>query len=410
MHIGDVHLDTTFYSKDNEIREKLRQSLRESFSAVIDDCIKEDVNALLIAGDLFDNHQLSFQTEQLLINGFTKLKENGINVYYATGNHDPGDEKFRVNSIQWPDNVTVFSNDKVCKLEVLDKNQQMVAKIVSVGHENSKEARNLLKNFPNKEDTVPHVGLVHAMVTNATGVDKHDRYLPCTKEDLEEKGYDYWALGHIHQYQKISENNSIYYCGNLQGRHPRESGEKGGLLVTIAPLLMPIVEFKSFSKVIWKTLSIDKLETIQTYSQLVSHLIDRISTHFKTKTPKIETILRIELKGGSHLKEELQSDENIVHIETDIKHHFNLLAVEVKTDELTTVHNVEEYKEGQHVLAKTLELLQKLNENHPLMDKLLEIPFANKQVKTTSDKINYIKKLSANLQVEAVNRMVGEKK
>ncbi|WP_026477029.1 metallophosphoesterase family protein [Alkaliphilus transvaalensis] len=413
IHIGDVHLDTTFYSKDNDIREKLRNSLRDSFKEVIDTCIREEVHGLLIAGDLFDHKQLSFQTEEMLLNSFKKLKEHQIKVFYATGNHDPGDSSFMRTRLDWPDNVTIFGDDKIKVVEVLDQQGQIIGKIVGVGHKTAKEARNLIKDFPTKEGNVPYVGLVHTMVTNATGVEKHDRYLPCSIEDLQLKGYDYWALGHIHQFQEIGKDHKIYYSGNLQGRNPKETGAKGGLLVTIDPQVPSKIKFISFSKVIWHSLSIDGLETVSTYSQLKDYLIEYITDYLKKAPQGNEGILRIELLGRSLLKEELQQEENRQQLEADLKFYFNLMEVKIKTEDLLIFQNVDDYKDGQNVLAKTLQLLEGLEglkDDEELLNSLLTISFANKKLKTREEKINYLLMLSRGLQEEAVYRMVGDDK
>ncbi|MBM7615944.1 metallophosphoesterase family protein [Alkaliphilus hydrothermalis] len=426
IHIGDVHLDTTFYSRESAIREKLRGSLRMAFLEVIEACILEKVDALLIAGDLFDNHQLSFQTEELLIKSFNRLNEHNIKVFYATGNHDPGEIRSRVGAIRWPDNVMVFANDEICDVDVSNLQGEIIGKIISVGHKTNRESRNLVQEFPVKRGDIPHVGLVHAMVTNASDVEKHDRYLPCTKEDLLEKGYDFWALGHIHQYQEIGEATNIYYSGNLQGRHPRETGEKGGLLVTIEENGLTKVEFKNFAKVIWSTLSVDQLEEMTSYNQMKDYLVDLATNHLEGgyAPSRMEGILRVELKGRCPLREELHEEENIRQLEEDLKYHFNLLSVEVKTEELLPLQNVEDYRDGDNVLAKILAFLEEVQEvveegqvkgevrgeweENPLLERLLKLPFANKGMKTNAEKLQYISKLLKGLPEQAVHRMVVE--
>ncbi len=58
-------------------------------------------------------------------------------------------------------------------------------------------------------------------------------YAPCTVDELKSKGYDYWALGHIHQREIVSEAPWIVFPGNIQGRHIKETGSKGATLVTV---------------------------------------------------------------------------------------------------------------------------------------------------------------------------------
>ncbi|KAB3534390.1 DNA repair exonuclease [Alkaliphilus pronyensis] len=409
IHIADVHLDTHFYSRDPELRNKLRDSLREAFNRVIDTCIDEKVQGLLIAGDLFDNDKLSFQTEVFLINAFTRLKENNIKVYYATGNHDPGDKNYRANLINWPDNVHLFNDDSVQELEV-KHNHQIVAKIVSVGHKSKKEARNLIKDLPAKNTEIPVVGLAHAMVTTASGVDGHDSYLPCTAEDLISKHYNYWALGHIHQAQQVA-NESIYYCGNLQGRNPKETGEKGGYIVTIDDYGNVEVKFRRFSNIQWNTLEISEMESIKNYQELKDYIIVKIEAFLNSKEfDANQLILRLQLEGRCFLKKSMEIDEDIKQLEEDIKLHLNLLSLEIKANNLLPLVNSRECLEGNHVLSRTVDLILNIKDNQELIDKLLEIKLCNKKLDGKNARLKYILELVEGLEEEALNRMVGEEK
>jgi len=409
LHIGDVHLDTSFYSKNKVLRKKLREGIRKAFNNAIDLCIEEKVDALLIAGDLFDNDKLSFKTEQFLIKEFTRLREHNIKVFYATGNHDPGHISYRANSIRWPDNVHVFKEDRVETAYIYNSDNKAVCKIVSCGHKTSTEGRNLVLHFPIKEENLPHVGLLHTMVTSAGGVQDHDRYLPCSREDLESKMYDYWALGHIHKRQKISENCEIYYPGNIQGRHPRETGEKGGLLVTIDELGSITTEFKPLSAIQWQTLALDGLEDIKSYDELKEYIKNNIEKYVEQNgLPDSDLILRVELQGRAYLKRELQLEDNIDQLTEDLILDLNLLNLEIKVDNLMNVLNIENYREGDHVLSSVLCLLDNIEENRELIERLMEIPLANKRIRKKDDKLSYFKELANGLDEEAVSLMVGD--
>ena len=90
LHIADVHLETSFTGRSEEVRARLREASRQAFRNAVDLAIREDVHALLIAGDLFDGDRLSFQTERFLLEQVGRLNDQGISVVCATGNHDPG--------------------------------------------------------------------------------------------------------------------------------------------------------------------------------------------------------------------------------------------------------------------------------------------------------------------------------
>lgn len=407
LHIGDVHLDTSFHSSDPQLRTMLREGLRRSFDNAIDTCIAEGVDALLIAGDLFDNDKLSFQTEQYLIKAFNQLADAGIKVFYATGNHDPGDKSYRANRISWPSNVYLFAEDRVQEVMLLKANGEAIATIVGVGHKTNREARNLIKLFPEAKGDLPCIGLVHAMVTNAGGVEKHDRYLPCTKEELEEKGYSYWALGHIHIKQQVGESQRIYYSGNLQGRHPRETGEKGGLLVTIDDFGNTNVAFRSLSAIQWENIVVKELNEISNYHDLKALLVDKVQRHIAEVGNHKKLIIRLELQGPCQLQGELMDSENRQQLQEDLKYSLNLLTVEIKTDGLLKPYNRKALKEGRHVLANVLKRIEDLRLREELEG--LETKLINSAIRSQQDKDSYIRQLLEGLEEEAIGRMVGDK-
>ncbi len=410
LHIGDVHLDTSFYSKSEELRVRLREGIRSAFSRAIDTCIDEGVTALLIAGDLFDNDKLSFRTEQFLVNEFNRLKEKGIRVFYATGNHDPGHISYRVNSIKWPDNVYLFKDDRVEVLDMMNSDTEMPYRIVSCGHKTNNEGRNLVKDFPIKDSKTIHIGLVHAMVTNAKGVSKHDRYLPCTTEDMEIKCYDYWALGHIHKRQRVSDKAHIYYPGNIQGRHPRETEKKGGLMITIDENHDTNVEFKHLSTIEWHTLNIKGLDDIKEYMDLKRYIGGLIKEYIEENSlSSRDLILRVELEGRAYLKNELSSKENVDEIAGELILDLDLLDLEIKADNLLTLIDINEYEEGNHVLSKVLEFLKDVEGNEELLDRLMNTPLSKKGIRKNEEKLAYIDHLLDGSEEEVLNYMVGDR-
>ncbi|NLM94171.1 MAG: DNA repair exonuclease, partial [Firmicutes bacterium] len=108
VHLADAHLDTPFYGQGEDLRRRLREAARTSFSQAVDWALERRADAFLIAGDLFDNDLLSFATERFLLGEMSRLQEGGIQVFYATGNHDPGQAGYRAHALPWPKNVTLF--------------------------------------------------------------------------------------------------------------------------------------------------------------------------------------------------------------------------------------------------------------------------------------------------------------
>lgn len=407
IHIADLHLDTSFYSNNKELRSILRASLREGFLRVIDACINEGVHALLIAGDFFDDDLLTFQTESIILEGINRLKDNSIHVYYSTGNHDPGDVSYRANLIKWPSNFHLIGGDRVEIFDVLDSDEKEVGRIISVGHQSKAEGRNLITKFPVKEGHLPHVGLVHTMVTTARGVENHDRYLPCRLEDLKEKNYDYWALGHIHQRQQIADS-PIHYSGNLQGRHPKETGEKGGNLVEIDNDGRVSVRFIKFSTIRWETLVIKGLEAITTYEALKDYIYNGINKFIEEAgITNGEVIFRLELTGRCYLKRVIEEEDSRNQLQEDIKRSFGFIEVEIKSNGLLNAISLDDYREGNHVLSKALSMIKNIDEDKRLLENLSKIKLVKKGINTQEDREAYIKELMKDLDEEILSRMVG---
>nr|MDK8213685.1 DNA repair exonuclease [Enterococcus faecalis] len=74
------------------------------------------------------------------------------------------------------------------------------------------------------------------------GNSQQDHYAPFQKSHLQQLAYDYWALGHIHAAQQLSGHTPIVYPGNIQGTHFKETGPKGGVLVSLEQGRDPIIE------------------------------------------------------------------------------------------------------------------------------------------------------------------------
>ena len=89
---------------------------------------------------------------------------------------------------------------------------------------------NLAAAYPSAKSGCINIGLLH---TGLGGMKGHERYAPCTLDELRFKRYDYWALGHIHAREVLCEDPFIVFAGNVQGRHARETGPKGCLVSTI---------------------------------------------------------------------------------------------------------------------------------------------------------------------------------
>ena len=101
-----------------------------------------------------------------------------------------------------------------------------------------------------------NVGVLHTALDGREG---HDPYAPCTIDELVGRAYDYWALGHIHKRESVNGNRHprIEFPGNLQGRHVREDGAKGCLLVTVDGNGQAVPDFRPLDVFRWETVTVN---------------------------------------------------------------------------------------------------------------------------------------------------------
>ena len=115
----------------------------------------------------------------------------------------------------------------------------------------------LAQHYPAPLAGLLNMGLLH---TSVTGREGHQPYAPCGLETLVDRGYDYWALGHVHTREVLHERPWVVFPGNLQGRHARETGPKGATLIDVEGGRIASVEPVSLDVVRWAALDVDVSE------------------------------------------------------------------------------------------------------------------------------------------------------
>jgi DNA repair exonuclease SbcCD nuclease subunit len=222
LHLADCHLDAPLKSRKIQVARQLKQAQYDSLAKGIDFAIDQALDGILLAGDLLDHDQPSPRSLYFLNHHLTRLQEAKVPVFYVAGNHDP------VYSLpqEIQDKMVVFPPDQVT-VKALDNQVQ----IVGISHGQSQVTTPWLRAFPRKKRGLV-VGVIHSMVVGVETVADKGPYMPSSQEEIKALGYDYLALGHIHQRQQVGDLPA-YYPGSCQGLHRKETGPKGGLLVTL---------------------------------------------------------------------------------------------------------------------------------------------------------------------------------
>ncbi len=242
IHAADLHLGITYAGvgkNHKDIARMLKQAAFDAFERVIDTAIEEEVDALVLAGDLLDSSRTFVKEKCFLQSQLNRLAPFGIPVVVALGNHDAG------TSYVSGEHIYTFGSD-VETIELETRNGERVA-FSGFSYEVPVVAARKVQEYPVKSaNCVVHIGVLHGELTTAQG-----RYAPFSISELREKGYDYWALGHIHKCQEVSSQPCAWYSGTTQGADRKESGPKGALLVEILPGKAPEVRFIETSTMDW---------------------------------------------------------------------------------------------------------------------------------------------------------------
>ena len=302
IHTADLHLDAPLKSlalKDQGLAEMVGNATRRALETIVDLCIEERVDALVIAGDLYDGDMRSMKTAAFLLSEFERLNKSGISVFIIKGNHDA--ESVLTRELAFPPNVQVFSGHGEC-IKIPEKQTA----IHGVSFVKPHAPDSLLSKFKSPEPGYFNVGLLH---TSLSGSSQHDPYAPCSIADLENHGFDYWALGHIHVRSVHSKSPYIVMPGMPQGRDIGEQGSKSvtlvyfdGQSVTIEERYTSTVEFSQIEVSLsdaseWR----DALEVIKL---AISNLVDERSQH---------KIIRLELVGSTSLAWKIRRDFDLFY-------------------------------------------------------------------------------------------------
>ncbi|MBN2899954.1 MAG: metallophosphoesterase, partial [Clostridia bacterium] len=316
----------------------------------IDFAIRESVDGVVIAGDLFDGCQIPFHGEAGVLNMIEKLEESGIHLFYTTGNHDPYQQNGFFEALGRYPHVHLFHSRLPEVVKVTTRTGENFA-VVSAGHDGPAVKENVIKHFPPKETGMVFVGIGHTMVASVAGSVDHANYMPCSLEDLKSKNYDYFALGHIHKAMALDDEGRIRYAGNIQGRHINETGEKGGWLIEIDEKRFKS-EFVPFHDVVWHQMTVELTAQEETMYDLSRKLKESLLEDMSGSSG--QKIYRIHLTGETPLYQRLQSEENIEELEESLQSIDGILEARVKTGNLQPVVDREELKQGEHFLGAFL--------------------------------------------------------
>jgi len=279
-------------------------------------------------------------------------------VVYATGNHDPGSPDTGPRRLPWPSCVRVADDATPRRFLVHGPTGEPVGYVTAVGHATSQERSDLSRALPRPAGELPEVALLHTQVHSSPGSEHHHPYAPSELTYLVRAGFDYWALGHVHARQALSDDPPIWYSGSLQGRTHADRGERGALLVDLSNRGAPSVSFRPLAPVRWETVEVERLDSVRSLDELERHVQVgwRALRDADPGASAVEWMIRVVLRGPCPLWSELQNEEDRELLGRELREILGGLDVVVTADEVHPVVDVEEHRLRTDVLGEALRL------------------------------------------------------
>jgi DNA repair exonuclease SbcCD nuclease subunit len=236
VHAADLHLGsplTGLALRDPAMAARFADATRQALVTLVTRTIEARAGFLVIAGDIFDGPWPDNSVGLFFNREMARLGRAGIPVFVLRGNHDA--ESVVTKSVALPDNVATFDTRRpqthvIAELRVALHGQ---------GFADRQVTENLALAYPPALAGHLNIGVLH---TSLTGRPPHADYAPCSLNDLLSKGYDYWALGHVHAHEIVHADPPVVFPGNIQGRSIRETGAKGAVLVHVEEGAIAAVE------------------------------------------------------------------------------------------------------------------------------------------------------------------------
>lgn len=311
IHTADIHLDSPLRSlalRNADLAELIGDATRQALVRIVDLCLEEQVDALVIAGDLYDGDQTSMKTARFLAGQLQRLHGAGIATFVIRGNHDALSRITK--ELILPESAKVFTGrSEVIEGEYGDL--RVAVHGLSFAQQHAPESL-LPKYKPPVADAV-NIGIMHTSLAGAPG---HDLYAPCNVSDLHGSGFDYWALGHVHLRHQHAGSRAVVMPGMPQGRDVNEAGEKTVSLVTIRDDRSIVVEERLTSIAQFERLAVD-LSAATSWREVVD-LAERAIAGARDRTRSEYLVARLRLAGATPLSWLIRRDRDLLL--TELQH------------------------------------------------------------------------------------------
>ena len=300
LHAADLHLGSPFTGltlRDEAVAKRFAAASRNAFSSLVTNAITAKVAFVVISGDVYDGEWKDASIGLFFNREVARLERSGIPLYLLKGNHDA--ESVVTKAISLPESVHQFPTTKAKTFQIQD------IKVALHGRSFLERAvtENYALMYPAPLPGYFNIGVLH---TSCDGRPGHANYAPCTVQDLTSRNYQYWALGHVHEYEELSRDPWIVFPGNLQGRNVRERGPKGAVIVDVSDGHVSGLRRVIVDCACWAEVSVD-LNGIDQEADMLRKITETIHPVVQDAEGRL-LALRVRLIGQTSLHRRLKAD------------------------------------------------------------------------------------------------------
>lgn len=300
VHAADLHLGSPFAGLariDADAAARFALASREAFSELVDRTIALGAAFMVVAGDIYDGEWKDASIGLFFARELGRLERAGVPTVLLKGNHDA--DSVVTKAVTLPKSVLQFGSRRAETLQL------KALKVALHGQSFADRAApdNLAAAYPAPVAGWFNVGVLH---TSCGGYAEHETYAPCSPAELALKGYDYWALGHVHAHEVLSRDPWTVFPGVLQGRSVRECGPKGAVLVEVEDGRVASVERLIVDRARWAHVTVDATGAADEPTLLA--LVDEAIAPAAREAEDRPVALRLTITGETPLHARLTAD------------------------------------------------------------------------------------------------------
>ena len=369
LHIADVHLDSPFLGLSflpSELFCQIKNAIQLSFEKAVNFAIDNDVDLVLLAGDTFDSIHPTPQSKIFFANQIKRLVDRQIQVVMVLGNHDYSQiDDLLLN--ESPYFKIIGSNEQIEQVDFMTKSQYKY-RVVGFSYQHNHITEDIIAKYPPKSTSIYTIGLAHAGMKQSS-VDQNN-YAPFTLNEVKNLNYDYFALGHIHLRQVLSQEPWIVYSGNLQGRHVNEKDAKGFYFGQVDEQSQNTqLQFIDVSPIVWQTVDLTLDEPFKSTTKLCTKIQNLLADNNLRPTLFTLNIIGAELLSDAQL--DMLNDKSMYEeLSNNLQYHSLLVKVYYKhryfialneTDRALFAKAAEEILTANHTCELASSLMKKSN-------------------------------------------------